>query len=702
MAKADQRYLGANLTDHGTNFAIWASAAEKVTLCFFNEINGQLVETQHELVDRNGPIFHGYFEGISAGQLYGYRIDGKWDPLHGWRFNPHKLLIDPYAHLLSGEVKFAPEIYSHVSSDLLGTGDTTIMDTRDSAGYVPYSVVTENYKSDQARIRTPWSQTVIYEAHVRGISEFNLEIPENERGTYKALGHPSTIAYLKNLGITALELLPIHAFMTEPAINDRGRINHWGYNPIAFSAPHGEYAATQNPITELRDAVSALHEAGIEVILDVVYNHTGEGGVGGPTLSFRGIDSKTFYRRVTDDIYDDVTGCGNTVDASRPFVARMIVDSLRWWTETIGVDGFRFDLASALARRRNEIDGVSALIVAIVSDPVLRERKLIAEPWDTQGYALGAFPYPWREWNDQFRDVIRKFWLTDNSAGTGAVATRLSGSQDIFDYRGPTSCINFITAHDGFTLADLVSYQHKDNSANMEDNRDGTHSNYSWNLGHEGQTVDLVINDLRMRLQKSLLASLLLSSGVPMITMGDEVGRSQSGSNNAYSLPKNKRRDELNGPDSFDGGWALSWDLDEKAKELLETTTVLISIRRKYLAPVARTFFTGELDLNTARKDLAWFSASGKEMSSEDWSAESFRTLGMYLEATSDQGMLVLLNGDHRPINFVLPHAKWGSSYRSIFDSSEGIESYEPRIALDGDVTILRPHTVQVWLANRN
>ena len=490
--------------------------------------------------------------------------------------------------------------------------------------------------------------------------------------------------------------------MTEPAINDRGRINHWGYNPIAFSAPHSDYAATENPITELRDAVSALHAAGIEVILDVVYNHTGEGGVGGPTLSFRGIDSKTFYRRVTGDIYDDVTGCGNTVDASRPFVSRMIVDSLRWWTETIGIDGFRFDLASALARRRNEIDGVSALIVAIVSDPVLRERKLIAEPWDTQGYALGAFPYPWREWNDQFRDVIRKFWLTDNSAGTGAVATRLSGSQDIFNYRGPTSCINFITAHDGFTLADLVSYQNKDNSANMEDNRDGTHSNYSWNVGHEGQTNDLVINELRMRLQKSLLATLLLSSGVPMITMGDEIGRSQSGSNNAYSLPKNKRRDNLTGSDAFDGGWALSWNLDEKAKELLETTTVLISIRRKYLAPVARTFFTGELDLNTARKDLAWFNASGAEMASEDWSAESFRTLGMYLEATADQGMLLLLNGAHSDIEFVLPAAKWGSSYRSIFDSSQGIESHEPRIAPDGDVTILRPHTVQVWLANRN
>ncbi len=702
MAKADQRYLGSHLTDEGANFAIWAAAAEKVTLCFFNEVDGQLVETQHELVDRNGPIFHGYFEGIGAGQRYGYRIDGPWDPAHGWRFNPNKLLIDPYAHSLIGEVTYAPEIYSHVSADSRGSGDTTVMDFRDSAGFTPFSVVTQALESDGRRLRTPWSQTIIYEAHVRGLTEFNTQIPENERGSYKALGHPSTIKYLTDLGITALELLPIQAFITEPAIDERGRVNHWGYNPIAFSAPHQAYAATSDPISELRDAVSALHDAGIEVILDVVYNHTAEGGVSGPTLSFRGIDSKTFYRRITGDIYDDVTGCGNTVDAARPFVVRMIIDSLRWWTESIGIDGFRFDLAAALARRRNDIDGISALIVAIASDPVLRERKLIAEPWDTHGYALGAFPYPWREWNDQYRDSIRKFWLADRPEGIGAVATRLSGSHDIFDFRGPTSCINFITAHDGFTLADLVSYNRKHNDANLEDNRDGSDSNNSWNVGHEGPTDNRVINEIRNRLQKSLLGTLLLSSGIPMLTMGDEVGRTQMGSNNAFSLPKQVRREDLQGSDAFNGGWALSWNLDDTAKDLFASTKTLIELRKKYLAPVARTFFTGELDLNTSRKDLAWFNTNGEEMSNVDWNQSFSKFVGMYLEASSDQGALILFNSAKDPIEFITPSGKWGDSYRSIFDSSERLSEYSPKLLPSGAATILNPHSIQVWLANRD
>ena len=702
MAKADQRFLGSNPTEKGTNFAIWAAAADSVILCFFDEIAGQMVETRHELVDRNGPIFHGYFEGIRPGQRYGYRISGPWDPLRGWRFNPNKLLIDPYAHSLKGDLIYAPEIYSHVSLDGLGSGDVHVMDDRDSAGFVPYSVVTEQYESDGTRIRIPWSQTVIYEAHVRGLTEFNGLIPENERGTYKALGHESTIAYLKNLGITALELLPIQASVTEPLIDSLGRINHWGYNPIAFTVPHDAYAATDDPISELRDSVSALHAAGIEVILDVVYNHTAEGGVAGPTFSFRGIDSKTFYRRISGDVYDDVTGCGNTVDASRPHVVRMIIDSLRWWCEAIGVDGFRFDLASALARHSGEIDGISALIVSIVSDPVLRERKLIAEPWDIRGYALGVFPYPWREWNDQYRDAVRKFWLTNESSGVGPLATRLSGSHDIFYYRGPTSSINFITAHDGFTLSDLVSYQAKHNAANAEHNRDGTESNHSWNVGIEGPTADSDVNEIRQRLKKSLMASLLLSAGIPMITMGDEVGRSQLGSNNSYSLPKGKRGKDLLGPDAFGGGWALSWVRDEQAEEMLSTTKNLISLRKKYLAPVSRTFFTGELDLNTSRKDLAWFDQFGREMDGSEWQDESSRFLGMYVEASADHGMLVFLNASHDPIECAMPEEKWGSSYRSVFDSSEAIEEYEPKIALPSEKQVLHAHAVQVWLTNRS
>ena len=701
MPAGDQRHLGAHPTEEGVNFAIWAAAASKVELCFFDQDNGKLIESRHELIDRNGPIFHGYFPGIKIGQRYGYRIDGEWNPARGWRFNSNKVLIDPYAHLLSGDLKYVPEIYSHVASDGVGTGNTIIKDQRDNAAFVPHSVVTENIKSDGVRLRTPWSKTIIYEAHVRGLTEFNMEIAPNERGTYKALAHPSVISYLKNLGVTALELQPIHQFITEPVIAARGRQNYWGYNPIAFSAPHRAYAATDDPVRELRDAVSTLHENGIEVILDVVYNHTAEGGVGGPTLSFRGINSKGYYRRITGDIYDDVTGCGNTLDASRPFVVRMITDSLRWWCESIGIDGFRFDLASALARRRGEIDGVSALIVSIVSDPVLRERKLIAEPWDVQGYALGAFPYPWREWNDQYRDVVRKFWLHGYTLKSGDMATRVSGSHDIFYYRGPNSSINFLTAHDGFTLADLTTYNDKHNEANAEGNSDGTNNNYSWNLGVEGLTIDNEINDSRVRLQKSMLASLIMSAGVPMLLMGDEIGRTQAGSNNAYSLPLNESGNDLRGDDSFKGGWALNWEIGERERDLLETTKTLISLRKEYLAPVARTFFTGELDLNTSRKDLAWFTMQGKEMDADDWNQLQSKILSMYVEASEDQGLLMLFNGEAEDTNFTLPESKWGSGYRTVFDSAKSVVNYEPRLASPASRVNVAAHSLQIWFVNR-
>jgi glycogen operon protein len=705
MARGDQRFLGSQVTEEGTNFAIWAAAATKVELCLIEEVNGHHVEVRHELIDRNGPIFHGYFKGIRAGQKYGYRVHGLWDPLRGWRFNPHKLLMDPNAHAVYGELQYRPEIYSHVAIDGLGGGDTTVMDTRDNVGFVPLSVVTEDRGANDLRLRTRWSQTVIYEAHVRGFTEFNTAIPENERGTYKALGHPSTIEYLQTLGVTALELLPIHQFISEPAIEARGRENYWGYNPIAFSAPHKGYAATDDPIAELREAVERLHEAGIEVILDVVYNHTGEGGVGGPTLSFRGIDSKTFYRRITGDIYDDVTGCGNTVDVRRPHVVRMIMDSLHWWCTEIGIDGFRFDLAAALARSHGEIDGISALIVAIVADPILRERKLIAEPWDTKGYALGGFPYPWREWNDKYRDAVRKFWLSeaggDEPTGVGELATRLSGSHDIFTYRGPTSTINFLTAHDGFTLNDLVTYNEKHNEPNGEDNRDGTTSNHSWNVGYEGPSQDRYIIEVRQRLKKSLMASLLMSAGIPMLVMGDEVGRTQDGANNAYSLPANKRGEELKGKDAFGGGWALNWSHDAKAMEMLATTINLISIRRKYLMPVVRMFFSGELDLNTSRRDLAWFSRHGHEMDATGWAKLDAHTLGMYVEATEDQGLLILMNNFSQPREFILPPATYGHTFRSIFDSSENVLSYQPQLAKPGASITLPAHVLQIWLANR-
>jgi glycogen operon protein len=514
------------------------------------------------------------------------------------------------------------------------------------------------------------------------------------------------IAYLQTLGITALELLPIHQFITEPAIHARGRVNHWGYNAIAFSAPHHAYAATDDPVTELREAVAALHEAGIEVIIDVVYNHTAEGGVGGPTLSFRGIDSRNFYRRATEDTYDDFTGCGNTVDVRRPHVVRMIIDSLHWWAEEIGIDGFRFDLAAALARSHDEIDGISALIVAMVADPVLRERKLIAEPWDTRGYALGYFPYPWREWNDKYRDALRKFWLAEAGGaaptGVGELATRLSGSHDTFAYRGPTSTINFLTAHDGFTLNDVVTYTRKHNEANGENNRDGTDANYSWNAGIEGVTNHFTINEIRQRLKKSLMSSLLLSAGIPMITMGDEVGRTQMGSNNAYSLPNVERGEELRGPDAFNGGWALSWKYDAHEIDMLETTVSLIQLRKNYLMPVARMFFTGQLDLNTSRKDLAWFSRFGLEMTQADWDKLDNRNLMMYVEAGEDRGLLLMFNGSIIQKEFTLPGAHLGDSFRSVFDSAENVLHYSPRLAAPESKVLLQAHAVQVWLVNRS
>ena len=417
MQSADSRYLGATLTNEGCNFALWSEAADAVELCLFNEINGHLVETRFALAHRTGPIWHGYLAGVRAGQRYGFRVYGPWQPERGLRFNAAKLLLDPYAHQLDGDVAYVPQIYGHVSTDGLGAGDLTQRDPRDSAGSVPYSVVTDHHPRSIHRLNTPWAKTVIYEAHVQGLTATNSAIDIDERGTYKGLGHHSTIAHLKKMGITALELLPIHFSMTEPAIHQRGRRNYWGYNPIAFSAAHNAYAATKDPITELQWAVDQLHTAGIEVILDVVYNHTGEGGVGGPTLSYRGIDNKSWYRHEGDDKYVDVTGCGNTINAGQPHAVRQIIDSLRWWSDVIGVDGFRFDLATALYRNNSATD--SSLFSAISADPVLRNLKLISEPWDVTRYSLGDFAYPWREWNDHYRDSVRQFWLGDLRRGYG-------------------------------------------------------------------------------------------------------------------------------------------------------------------------------------------------------------------------------------------------------------------------------------------
>ena len=694
MQPADSRYLGATLTNDGCNFALWSEAADAVELCLFNEINGQLVETRFSLAHRTGPIWHGYLAGVRQGQRYGYRVYGPWQPDRGLRFNPAKLLLDPYAHQLAGQIEYVPEIYSHTSSDGFGTGDVSLQDQRDNAGKVPLSVVTDHHPRSIHRLNTPWAHTVIYEAHVQGLTAKNPAIDEIDRGTYKALGHPTTIAHLKKMGITALELLPIHSFITEPAIHARGRRNFWGYNPIAFNAPHNAYASTNDPITELQSSVDHLHTAGIEVILDVVYNHTGEGGVGGPTLSYRGIDNKSWYRHQGDDEYIDVTGCGNTINAGQPHAVRHIIDSLRWWSDVIGVDGFRFDLATALYRNDSATD--SSLFSAIAADPVLRNLKLISEPWDVTRYSLGDFAYPWREWNDHYRDSVRQFWLGDLQRGYGEgvadIASRISGSSDIFYYRGPTSSINFVTAHDGFSLNDVVSYEEKHNEQNGEDNRDGSASNQSWNVGVEGPTDDQGIATIRHWLQKSMLATLALSSGVPMFSMGDEISRSQNGSNNAYSLPST----DIGGT-----GWALNWELSEREQDMLDSVSALLSIRNTYLVDVTSEFFNGAIDLGTQRKDIAWFSLGGREMTDTHWSDGDKRSITVFFEAGANRGLLLLLNSSRSETTFTLPDEKWGESFRCIFDASQESSTYEPVIASPAAKVKVSPHSAQVWLLSR-
>ena len=695
--------LGSHPVSGGVDFALWAPAADAVDVVLVDE-QGQ--EVSFSLAHREGPIWHGHLTGVKVGERYGYRVHGPWRPEEGWRFNPKKILIDPYAHLLDGQLHLAPEIYGHQATDPLGGGDLSIQDDRNSLGFVPLSVVTNTHPRAIHRPTRPWSETVIYEAHVRALTALNPKIPPEERGTYKALGDQSTIEHLKGLGVTALELLPIQHFLSEPSLMARGRENFWGYNPIALSAPHRAFAATDDPIKELQDAIDALHENGIEVILDLVYNHTAEGGLAGPTLSFRGIDNKSFYRTISHDggaeNYEDFTGCGNTVDTRRPFVTRMIIDSLHWWSEVIGVDGFRFDLTTALARGRHEIDTHGPLISAITADPILRERKLIAEPWDMAGYALGEFPHPWREWNDHYRDSVRQFWLGNPargfSEGVADIAKRLSGSHDIFYFRGPTSSINFITAHDGFTLHDLVTYQEKANQANGEGNRDGSDHNRSWNLGVEGESKDEKVNEVRHRLKKSLLATLVLSSGVPMLTMGDELSRSQAGSNNAYSFDPKL---EVRSSENFNGGQFLTWKPTERERDLTDSLRSLIKIRKTFMVERISDFFTGNLDLATRRKDVAWFRRNGMEMDEENWHQGDRRYLAVFIEASTEQGLLLFLNGDLADHEFTLPDDRWGDSYRSLFDSSVADEHFTPLIKRPGERSIILAHGAQIWLVHK-
>ncbi|WP_346776552.1 glycogen debranching protein GlgX [Streptomyces sp. HNM0574] len=673
----------------GTNFALWAGGAEAVEVCLFDDEGpGPETETRYRLAEQTHEIWHGFVPGVRPGARYGYRVHGRWDPWTGARWNPAKLLLDPYARAVDGEFGAPAEVYGHVRDWPQQEVADTVRDERDSAPYVPKGVVVEDLDAwdDDRRPKTPWADSVLYELHVRGFTIRHPDVPEELRGTYAGLAHPAAVGHLTRLGVTAVELLPVHQFAHEDHLLRRGLRNYWGYNSVGYFAPHAGYAAggtRGQQVGEFKRMVRALHAAGIEVILDVVYNHTAEGNENGPTLSLRGIDNRGYYRLGGDPRrYADYTGCGNTLHVVQPQTLRLITDSLRYWVQEMGVDGFRFDLASALARAMHDVDMLSPFLAVIAQDPVLRRVKLIAEPWDVGngGYQVGAFPPLWTEWNDRYRDTARDFWrgaLPD----VRDLAYRLSGSSDLYAWGGrrPYASVNFVTAHDGFTLRDLVSYEHKHNEANGEDNRDGTGDNRSWNCGTEGPARDPAVRELRARQLRNLLTTLLLSTGVPMLVAGDEMGRTQGGNNNAYC--------QDNATSWVD--WSLLREPDGGWHELFALASRLLRLRREHPVLRRKAFFSGRAHGPEGLRDLAWFTAEGKEMTERDWFAPG-RTLGMFLSGrdipqrtpdgtpVTDDSFLCVLHADERELNFPLPGHPWARDYQLVVDTARPGQARPP------------------------
>ncbi|MFE4648519.1 glycogen debranching protein GlgX [Streptomyces sp. NPDC056707] len=664
----------------GTNFALWAGGAEAVELCLFDEEGN---ETRLPLTELTHEVWHGFVPGVRPGQRYGYRVHGRWDPWTGARWNAAKLLLDPYARAVDGSFTLPAEVYGHVRDWPQQHVADTVRDERDSAPFVPKGVVVHDDDdwAEDRRPKTPWADSVIYELHVRGFTKLHPGIPEELRGTYAGLAHPAAIGHLQRLGVTAVELLPVHQFAHEDHLLRRGLHNYWGYNSIGYFAPHADYSASGTggqQVGEFKRMVRALHDAGIEVILDVVYNHTAEASELGPMLSLRGIDNRGYYRLQSDARrYTDYTGCGNTLHVVQPHVLRLITDSLRYWVTEMGVDGFRFDLAAALARSMHDVDMLSPFLAVIAQDPVLRRVKLIAEPWDVGngGYQVGAFPPLWTEWNDRYRDAVRDFWrgaLPD----VRDLGYRLTGSSDLYAWGGrrPYASVNFITAHDGFTLRDLVSHEQKHNEANGEGNRDGTSDNRAWNCGAEGETDDPGINALRRRQLRNLLTTLLLSTGVPMLVAGDEMGRTQGGNNNAYCQDN-------------EVSW-LDWSLLDQPqwRELTELTARLLALRHTHPVLRRRAFFSGRAQAADGLRDLAWFTRQGKEMTETDWYAPA-ATVGLYLsgrdipgrdargEQVTDDSFLAILHAADRPIGFRLPGPPWAQAYELVLDTSQEDQS---------------------------
>ncbi|MFC1415002.1 glycogen debranching protein GlgX [Streptacidiphilus sp. N1-12] len=679
--------LGARYDGSGTNFALFSEAAEKVELALIADDG---TEERVALTEVDGFVWHAYLPEVGPGQRYGYRVHGPYEPGDGLRCNPAKLLLDPYARAVDGQVDGDESLYSYRFDQ------PDRLNTLDSLGHTLLSVVTDpsfDWGGDRPPNRA-YHDTVIYEAHVRGLTMTHPALPEEIRGSYAGIGHPAIIEHLTALGITAIELMPVHQFAQDGYLLERGLSNYWGYNTIGFFAPHNAYSSSGTrgeQVTEFKQMVKALHAAGIEVILDVVYNHTAEGNEKGPTLSLRGIDNAAYYRLVDGDAghYYDTTGTGNSLLMRHPAVLQLIMDSLRYWVTEMHVDGFRFDLAATLARQFHEVDRLSAFFDLVQQDPVISRVKLIAEPWDVGdgGYQVGNFPPLWTEWNGQYRDTVRDFWRGEE-ATLPEFASRLTGSADLYqhDRRRPLASINFVTAHDGFTLRDLVSYNNKHNEANGEDGRDGESSNRSWNCGAEGATDDPAVLDLRHRQQRNLLTTLLLSQGVPMIAHGDELGRTQQGNNNAYCQDNAL-------------SW-VDWDLDSAQQELLGFTRALVQLRHAHPVLRRRRFFRGTAG-GEGLGDLVWFRPDGQQMQDSNWHWDEARAVTVFLngEAISEPGphgerivddsFLLLLNGHYEPLEFRLPPAPFGEVWQVAVDTAtEPDRVDETEVKADGSVRL--------------
>lgn len=664
--------LGATYDGKGINFALFAKHAEGVELCLFTSERSDATEERVPMTERSHDIWHIYLPDLRPGQKYGFRVYGPYIPTEGHRFNPHKLLIDPYAKAIAGAIKWHESIFGY---DLGSEEKDTSFNEQDSAPYIPKSVVIDNLFDwgNDKRPNILYHETIIYETHVRGFTISHAEIPEDIRGTYAAIGHPITIKYLQELGVTAIELMPIHQFVNDGHLQNNGLNNYWGYNTIGFFAPDVKYSASGvngEQVIEFKQMVKNLHAGGIEVILDVVYNHTAEGNELGPTLSFKGIDNASYYR-LTDDAryYMDYTGTGNTLNANLPNVLQLIMDSLRYWILDMHVDGFRFDLASALAREFHDVNKLSAFFDIIHQDPTISQVKLIAEPWDVGegGYQVGNFPAGWVEWNGKYRDCIRDFWRGEDSK-LGEFASRFTGSSDLYqdDYRRPTASVNFITAHDGFTLTDLVSYNEKHNEANGEGGRDGENHNRSWNCGVEGATDNQEVAALRMKQKRNFLVTLFLSQGVPMLLGGDELGRTQNGNNNVYCQDNE-----------------LSWyNWNDADTTLLDFTKKLIHFRQKHPTFCRRKWFMGQKIKGAGVEDIVWFLPEGNIMPDEAWDNDYAKSLAVYLDGRGirsvdqvgnkiyDDHFYVIFNAHDGTIDYKLPEEKYGEEWTKILDTS--------------------------------